>query len=325
MGVVVSDDGVHDEAACAELVFLSFAVALTELPCRRSKATRARACRLFDAVESGELSVAYGLGAFGLWLHRCPIGDPDGGVEVMRKSLVAVMAAGMVLGAGAPMATADEIGHTVGSVNTREPRDLVRSWGQKAKFDSLSRAALSRFRQLPPRQQNTFLALVQDPSTWDKATSVVAESSVSGVRQIKPGVVVEATFSSVSTPVTRGAQFSSLNSSAARYWNVTSTSRFDFKILGIKLGHWKQEYGYKTKSGRYAIVSSDWCNGWWTGFAGFWNISSRTNHYKSGSFGYCKTLHTGSLVYKGAFITMNKEHGQKVAGPDWISAWLKNV
>lgn len=106
---------------------------------------------------------------------------------------------------------------------------------------------------------------------------------------------------------------------------MTTTSTIDFKILGVKLGHWSQEYGYTTRTGQYSIVSSDWCNGWWSGFAGFWNVSSSTNHYKSGNFGYCNTLHTGSVVFKGSFFQVNKEHGQQVAGPSRVTYWLINV
>lgn len=200
---------------------------------------------------------------------------------------------------------------------------VVKSWKQTAVKDPIAARALEEFQGLTAEKQERFVGLLNDPDVWEEAQVLMSSAASPGAHEVAPGVELvvgepQQKVSAKNHPV-GGAKV------AAQFWNVQANSQVDFKILGIKLGHWRQEYGYTTKTGQYAIVSSDWCSGWWTGFAGFWNISSSTSHYKWGDFGYCKTRHQGSLVFKGSFITVNKEHGQQVAGPNRVSWWLKNV
>lgn len=233
----------------------------------------------------------------------------------MRGLKTAMMAAMVAVALSAPPAVAGEGGSEPSSVEAQ----VVQSWKQEAQSDPVAAEGLADFQKLTAAEQDRFLDLLHDARVWEKATHLAVAGP--GTYRAAPDVEVV-----VHEPQRYAAAAGDPGSVAPlQLWNVVSTSQVDMKVLGVKLGHWRQEYGYTTKTGQYSIVSSDWCSGWWTGFAGLWNISTSTNHYKSGDFGICKSLHTGSLVFKGSFIQVNKEHGQQVAGPYRIRWWLQNV
>lgn len=106
-------------------------------------------------------------------------------------------------------------------------------------------------------------------------------------------------------------------------YNVTSTISIDAKLFGLSLGYWKQVYKYRT--GNKIVQYSDQCNGTWTGFSGFWAVSASTTHYKSGAYGHCTTIYTGSVVYKGSNVQVNKEYYQKVGGAGRLTWSMKNI
>lgn len=234
----------------------------------------------------------------------------------MSKVKAVLTAAAVLVALSGTPATA---GMESGSASPSMP-ELVQRWQQDAESDPVAARGLAEFQHLTAAEQSRFLDLLHDSELWEQAIQIASSTPGPGVYRVTPDVEMVVHETQQLRPAGDGTSTAPL-----QLWNVTTTSKIDFKILGIKLGHWKQEYGYTTKTGQYSIVSSDWCNGWWTGFSGFWNISSSTTHYKSGDFGYCKTLHAGGLVFKGSFIKVNKEHGQKVAGPSRVSYWLKNV
>lgn len=204
------------------------------------------------------------------------------------------------------------------------------AWAQEARGNAEARQEFSKFQALPDKAKHRFVEVMADPEVMRGVLEAPGQAFVNGSKNVSDEVEVVASSSTTRVPVANRSAGAVAPSAlapiqAASLWNVTYNTRYDVKIFGIKTGHFKQEYRYTTRSNQWSIVSSDSCHGWWSGFAGFWNISSYNRHYKSGSYGYCKTRHEGSVVFKGAFVAMNKEHGSKVAGPYPITWWLKNV
>ena len=236
---------------------------------------------------------------------------------IMSRLKAGLAAATILFGLSAPPAFAKVEAYVEVEVDhggSNSFTDVVESWEQDAETDRVAASGLADFRQLTSDEQNRFFDLLHDPETWQNAAKTASSVSTAGTHQVVPDVEV-VLHAPLQEKSAAAQEIAGSDNVPLNLWNGTAKSTIDFKIFGVKLGHWAQEYGYTTRTGQYSIVSSDWCKGWWSGFAGFWNVSSSTNHYKSGSFGYCKTLHTGSVVFEGSFIQVNKEHGQKVAGP----------
>lgn len=110
---------------------------------------------------------------------------------------------------------------------------------------------------------------------------------------------------------------------AAATYTVTSTNSFQNYMLGVSIGNWNQRYVYQT--GNNIVMSDYTCDGWYSGFSGFVNVSPQSSKWIANGLGNCITKFYGSLVYKGSAISLNKEMGMTVSGPGIVNTWLNNI
>jgi len=103
----------------------------------------------------------------------------------------------------------------------------------------------------------------------------------------------------------------------------TATYPVTVSVLGIDTGTFSLSYTFQGTS--ISTTKNLECRGWFSGFAGFWSISSTSSNYISGSKGTCKVVHRMSAVYKGSFVTANKEQSITFAGPTLIEKYTRNV
>lgn len=109
----------------------------------------------------------------------------------------------------------------------------------------------------------------------------------------------------------------------AATYDVTANYRVNADFLGIRLGYFHQTFRYVTGSG--VVLKANSCSGTWTGFSGFWAVSQSDSKWVSGGRGYCETIFTGHVLYKGSNVSMNKRMLQVVNGPGIVSQSLNNI
>ena len=108
-------------------------------------------------------------------------------------------------------------------------------------------------------------------------------------------------------------------------YNVTSNATSPTHMLGVKIGEFRMTFRYVT--GSNIVKRTTACDSWFSGFAGFWNMSVQSiDHYTiANGQAQCIARHHGSLVYKGSAINMNKQMGMTVNGPGIVNWWLNNI
>lgn len=103
----------------------------------------------------------------------------------------------------------------------------------------------------------------------------------------------------------------------------TATYPVAIQVLGISTGTYNLRYVFQATS--ISTAKNLECTGWFSGFAGFWNVSTSTSSYISGSTGTCRATHRMSDVYQGSFVTANKEQLLSYAGTYRVNAYVKNI
>lgn len=173
---------------------------------------------------------------------------------------------------------------------------------------------LAAFEALTPEQQSDVVTAVHsaDPSDLPYVETTSTQSVVSSPTQSAFGALATSRNSMGITAL-----------AAATTYEVTSTSTYYQGAFGIHIGSFKQIFRYQT--GNNKVLKVHTCSGVYSGFSGFVSVDQSTDFYLSSGMGYCYTIYTGSLIYKGLGIKLNKEQALIVNGPGIYDRWLQNI
>lgn len=139
----------------------------------------------------------------------------------------------------------------------------------------------------------------------------------------KPYEVLEIGPAQTSTTVDGLSASPASRVARAAEYDVTSNFSYPTYLLGVNTGSWNIRYRYVTGSG--IVLRDTSCEGWYSGFQGFWNFDISTNKWVANGLGTCIAVFRGSIVFKGTGFTMNKEMGMTVNGPGILRTWLNNI
>lgn len=188
-------------------------------------------------------------------------------------------------------------GTTVASANEAAEPDLTVDELSSLVHESLPSAEIEKFEDLSATEKEQFVTVLTSEDPFAAGGIELTEES-----------------STTQAP----------NSMArATTYDVTANYRVNADFLGIRLGYFHQTFRYVTGSG--VVLKANSCSGTWTGFSGFWAVSQSNSKWVSGGRGYCETIFTGHVLYKGSNVSMNKRMLQIVNGPGIVSQSLNNI
>lgn len=95
------------------------------------------------------------------------------------------------------------------------------------------------------------------------------------------------------------------------------------ELFGITTGQYRQEIRYSVNGS--TTKAPHFCSGTFTGWAGFWSISTSNSSWVSGNKAYCSTNYTLSVLWQGNSAQMNKQMQQTGTSGGSISGYLKNI
>jgi hypothetical protein len=232
--------------------------------------------------------------------------------RILRRS-VTVLASALLASVFA-VAPANASASTGGATSPATASDVA-TFTAKLTSDAASgsdaKRLLAQFAGLSDQDKAVFVAVATSDSLFNspEVTVVPAGSSTTMTR---------------STAVA-GRFTNTLSTALATFtiYDVTSTYTFNNVILGVTIGRFTQTFKYQT--GNNVVQTATSCAGGYTGFSGFWSISTTNNKWVSGGQGYCDSDYNLSLVYQGSSISMNKRQSMVVNGQKIVGASLVNL